>query len=54
MLKLIFQIVAGHLQGEFAIPMGFLEGYQLQVFGPDKIVGLGAFLIARQGTTANL
>jgi hypothetical protein len=32
--------------------MGFLEGYQLQVFGPDKIAGLGAFLIARQGGAA--
>lgn len=47
-----FSITNGHLQGEVAIPMGFLEGYQLQVFGPDKIVGLGAFLIARQGTAA--
>jgi len=43
-----FTDVAGHLQGEVAIPMGFSEGYQLQVFGPDKIVGLGAFLIGRQ------
>ena len=39
---------SGHLQGEVAIPMGFIEGYQLQVFGPDKAPGLGAFLIARQ------
>ncbi len=46
-----FSASAGHLQGEVAIPMGFLKGYQLQVFGPDKIVGLGAFLIARQGST---
>ncbi len=43
---------SGHLQGEVAIPMGFMEGYQLQVFGPDKIAGLGGFLIARQGSTA--
>ncbi len=47
-----FSDVNGHLQGEFAIPMGFLEGYQLQVFGPDKIVGLGAFLIARNAGAA--
>ena len=47
-----FSASAGHLQGEFAVPMGFLEGYQLQVFGPDKIVGLGGFLIARQGGAA--
>ena len=47
-----FSASAGHLQGEVAIPMGFLEGYQLQVFGPDKIAGLGAFLIARQGGAA--
>jgi flagellar hook assembly protein FlgD len=46
-----FSDVNGHLQGEFGIPMGFVEGYQLQVFGPDKIVGLGAFLIARQSGT---
>jgi hypothetical protein len=47
-----FSASSGHLQGEVAIPMGFLEGYQLQVFGPDKVVGLGAFLIARQGGSA--
>jgi len=47
-----FSDASGHLQGEVAIPMGFMEGYQLQVFGPDKIVGLGAFLIARQNGTA--
>ncbi len=41
-----------HLQGEVAIPMGFMEGYQLQVFGTDKIVGLGAFIIARQSGNA--
>jgi len=43
-----FSDVSGHLQCEVAIPMGFMEGYQLQVFAPDKIVGLGTFLIARQ------
>jgi hypothetical protein len=47
-----FSDLTGHLQGEVAIPMGFMEGYQLQVFGPDKIAGLGAFLIARQGGAA--
>jgi hypothetical protein len=47
-----FSATSGHLQGEVAIPMGFMEGYQLQVFGPDKITGLGGFLIARQGSTA--
>lgn len=47
-----FSDVSGHLQGEVAIPMGFMEGYQLQVFGPDKIVGLGAFIIARQAGNA--
>ena len=47
-----FSDINGHLQGEVAIPMGFMEGYQLQVFGPDKIVGLGAFLIARQANNA--
>lgn len=43
---------AGHLQGEVAIPMGFFDGDQLQVFSPDKTPGLGAFLIARAGGTA--
>jgi hypothetical protein len=43
---------AGHVQGEFAIPMGFLNGNELQVYAPDKIVGLGAFLIARDGGAA--
>ena len=47
-----FSDASGHLQGEVAIPMGFMEGYQLQVFGPDKIVGLGAFIIARQSGNA--
>jgi Carboxypeptidase regulatory-like domain/FlgD Ig-like domain len=47
-----FSDASGHLQGEVAIPMGFMEGYQLQVYGPDKIVGLGAFIIARQSGNA--
>ena len=47
-----FSDANGHLQGEFAIPMGFFEGYELQVFGPDKIVGLGSFIIARQAGAA--
>ncbi len=47
-----FSVASGHLQGEFAVPMGFLDGFQLQVFGPDKIAGLGAFLIARQAGAA--
>lgn len=46
-----FSDATGHVQGEVAIPMGFIDGYQLQVYGPDKIVGLGAFVLARQGTT---
>lgn len=45
--QVAFSDGSGYLQGEVAIPMGFMEGYQLQVYGPDKIVGLGAFLIAR-------
>ncbi len=45
--QVAFNDGSGHLQGEVAIPMGFMEGYQLQVYGPDKLVGLGAFLIAR-------
>lgn len=45
--EVAFSDAAGHVQGEVAIPMGFLEGYQLQVYSPDRVVGLGAFLIAR-------
>ncbi len=47
-----FSDVSGHLQGEVVIPMGFSEGYQLQVYGPDKIVGLGAFIIERDNNNA--
>ncbi len=32
--------------------MGFLEGYQLQVFAPDKTPGLGGFIIERQAGNA--
>jgi hypothetical protein len=46
-----FSAATGHLQGEFAIPMGFSEGKELQVFAPDKKIGLGAFLIDRSGGT---
>lgn len=45
--EVAFSDAAGHVQGEVAIPMGFLEGYQLQVYSPERTVGLGAFLIAR-------
>ncbi|QQS37921.1 MAG: T9SS type A sorting domain-containing protein [Ignavibacteriales bacterium] len=47
-----FTITNGHLQGEVAIPMGFFEGYQLQIFAPDKTPGLGAFLIERNAGAA--
>ncbi len=50
--QVAFSDGAGHLQGEVAIPMGFMEGYQLQVYGPDKVVGLGGFLIARDAGAA--
>jgi hypothetical protein len=39
--QVAFSVASGHLTGEVAIPMGFKEGYQLQVYGPDNIVGLG-------------
>ena len=50
--QLSFTDGAGYVQGEVAIPMGFTEGYQLQVFGPDKKVGLGGFMIARSSGVA--
>jgi hypothetical protein len=45
--ELAFSDGAGYVQGEVAIPMGFKNGNQLQVFGPDKRVGLGGFMIGR-------
>ena len=45
--QLAFTDGAGYVQGEVAIPMGFKNGNQLQVFGPDKKVGLGGFMIGR-------
>ncbi len=50
--QVAFSDGAGHLQGEVAIPMGFMEGYQLQVYGPDKVVGLGGFLLERNAGAA--
>ncbi|TVM01423.1 MAG: hypothetical protein CV087_10880 [Candidatus Brocadia sp. WS118] len=47
-----FNDAGGYVQGEVAIPMGFMEGYQLQVFSPDRIVGLGAFMREWQGSTS--
>ncbi|HCY74287.1 MAG TPA: hypothetical protein DHV28_00065 [Ignavibacteriales bacterium] len=43
---------AGYVQGEVAIPMGFNDGYELQVYGPDRTVGLGGFMIARNAGAA--
>ena len=47
-----FSDAAGYVQGEVALPMGFLDGKQLQVYSPEKTPGLGAFLIARSGGAA--
>ena len=47
-----FSDASGHLQGEVAIPMGFMDGNQLQVYGPNDTVGLGAFLIERNAGNA--
>lgn len=43
---------AGYVQGEVAIPMGFNDGYELQVYGPERTVGLGGFMIARNAGAA--
>ncbi len=51
-LPVAFSAGSGHLQGEFVIPIGFEEGYQLQVYSPDRTVGLGAFLIRRESGAA--
>jgi hypothetical protein len=48
-----FSASAGHLQGEFAIPMDFKNVNHLQVYGPDKKIGLGMFLISRDGGVVN-
>jgi len=50
--QVAFSDGSGHLQGEVAIPMGFMQGYQLQVYGPNNTVGLGAFLIERDNGAA--
>jgi FlgD Ig-like domain/Carboxypeptidase regulatory-like domain/PQQ-like domain len=50
--QLAFTDGAGYVQGEVAIPMGFHDGYQLQVYGPDKKVALGGFMIARNAGAA--
>lgn len=38
---------AGHFTGEVSIPIGFFNKNHLQVYGPDKIVGAGLFIISR-------
>lgn len=50
--EVAFSDGSGHLQGEVAIPLGFLEGYQVQIYSPERTVGLGAFIVARESGNA--
>ncbi len=45
---------AGHFVGEVSIPLSFLNKNHLQVFGPDKNVGAGMFVIGRDGSGSPL
>lgn len=47
-----FSVAAGYFTGEVAIPMGFLEHYELALYGPDKSPGIGFFVIQRQAGVA--
>src|SRR5690554_1792912 len=44
--EVAFSDGAGYVQGEVAIPLSFDESYHVQVYGPEKTIGLGMFLSA--------
>jgi hypothetical protein len=45
-------VSTGHFVGEVSIPISFFDKNHLQVFGPDKKVGAGLFMINRLAGTA--
>ncbi len=47
-----FSSSTGHVVGEVSIPISFFNKNHLQVFGPDKKVGAGLFMIGRSGGAA--
>ncbi len=47
-----FSSSTGHVVGEVSIPIGFFNRNHLQIFGPDKKVGAGLFMIGRSGGAA--
>ena len=47
--QLGFSAAAGYLSMEVAIPLGFHNGYELALYGPDRTPGIGVFIIERVG-----
>lgn len=45
--QIAFSNAAGHVTGEVSIPLSFFDKNHLQVYGPDKTVGAGLFMIGR-------
>jgi len=45
-------VSTGHFVGEVSIPLSFFDKNHLQVYGPDKKVGAGLFMINRLGGAA--
>ncbi|MBM2841695.1 MAG: hypothetical protein HW412_2223, partial [Bacteroidetes bacterium] len=49
-----FSSATGHVTGEVSIPLGFFNRNHLQVYGPNRFVGAGLFMIGRTGNGAAL
>jgi hypothetical protein len=47
-----FSMSSGHLTGEVSVPISFFDKNHLQVYGPDKKVGAGLFMINRSAGAA--
>ncbi|MEK9136415.1 MAG: carboxypeptidase-like regulatory domain-containing protein, partial [Bacteroidota bacterium] len=47
--QVAFSNATGHVTGEISIPLSFFDRNHLQVYGPNKIVGGGLFMIGRTG-----
>jgi hypothetical protein len=43
-----FSVAAGYMTVEFAIPMGFHNVYDLALYGPNRIAGVGVFVGRRE------
>ena len=51
--QLAFSASAGYLTAEAVIPLGFHQGYELALYGPNKIAGLAAY-VRRQNNDGSL